>query len=161
MSQHPPELIAAARELLDWVRIVSDQADNRYIIGWVIVSYDPVTDDWDARGLFGDPREASREAKARNEFLTGEGEPNDHQLILPVFDFWSKAKTMDAYKCDGCKQYKDGPAILTIERTDGLATMADDDKLHACSWACVETIGRAQVVTREERAFGRSDDAGR
>lgn len=151
MNQRPdPELIQAAKDFVTWASIVSDHHhDEKYLKAWVIVTYDPETEHWDARGPFTDPRQAEQTAKESLDNITADGQPPYHQIIMPLYDYGESMTT--AFKCDGCLKHFDGEPTFTIERTDDIATLTGNRTLHACSWPCVETIGRARTITAEER----------
>lgn len=86
MSEVPsPELLKAATELVEFVQVASSHVDEKFIIGWVVVNYDPeFGGEWSAVGLYSDPHIAERSAKRFNEEITKDGSPGVHRLVLPV-----------------------------------------------------------------------------
>lgn len=83
-----PELLRAAKEFVEFAQVATNQADEKFIIGWVIVSYDPeFGGDWSAVGLYTDPRVAQEHARRFNKDITHDGSPGVHRLILPVYQW--------------------------------------------------------------------------
>lgn len=56
----------------------------------------------------------------------------------------------EAFRCNGCGKYHDGPPMLTIERTDGLTVFGERGTWHACSWECVVCIAVNHDVALED-----------
>lgn len=153
MDKRSHEFLQAVKDFLTFTEItLDDRHDKAYRRGWIIVTFDPETDEWDARGIFDDPRKATKEAEVSLANITQDGGAPYLQLVMPLYDYYSEKKNMaTAYKCDGCLKHHDGEPAFTIERTDGLTTLAEGGTWHACSWPCVENIGRARTISLEER----------
>lgn len=47
---------------------------------------------------------------------------------------------MDAYKCNGCKQYFDGRPYLTVAKE--YLTHGEPPEYHLCSWDCLELLAK-------------------
>lgn len=84
---YPRELVDAAKSFVDQVQVFSDLADSKHVIGWVVVSYDPETEEFSARGPYDHPRKAEASAQSSQEQITSDGSPGLCQIVLPLYNW--------------------------------------------------------------------------
>ena len=77
----------AALKFLGEVEVASNLADAKYIAGWVIVTYDPVTEAWSASGLYHHPHQANLMAQKSEREITFDGSPPTCTMVLPVYNW--------------------------------------------------------------------------
>lgn len=80
-------LIQAARSFLNEVAVFSDLADSKHVAGWVVISYDPETEEFSAHGPYSHPRKAEEVARTSQEQITSDGSPGLCQIVLPLYDW--------------------------------------------------------------------------
>lgn len=53
---------------------------------------------------------------------------------------------MNAYKCDGCKQYQNGEPLIEVHLM--VYEWGEPNELHFCAWSCV-AIHTNEVLTEQ------------
>jgi len=57
---------------------------------------------------------------------------------------------MNAYRCDGCKEFFQSAPLYTIERTDGIEAFDEASEYHLCSWGCVSLVAARRIDVQLE-----------
>jgi len=61
------------------------------------------------------------------------------------------------YRCDGCKEVRDGDPTFTVERTDGTELFGESGSWHACTWRCVARVAHHHEMAQGTWAPGSAD----
>lgn len=88
MSSHD-ELVQAAKMFLEEVMVFSTLAEAENVMGWIIVTYDPETNEFLAHGMYEHPRAAQEAADLNEKQITSDGSPGTSQIVMPLYN-WNK-----------------------------------------------------------------------